>query len=158
MLGLSWFTITQASGGTRATTPASAAGGQPLHPEVALTQYSINGWRGLAHAHWLLLVTIILALALLVIQATHRAPPMPVTVSLLVMFLAGLSAIWLIVRVLIDPPGGRDAGGWLALICTLFLTWSAYKSVRMEGIAPEDEPADIPTVHLSDLPPSVDPQ
>lgn len=158
MLGLSWFTITQASGGTRAITPAAAGGGTPLHAHLYLTQYSINGWRGLVGAHWLLVVTIIAAFALLVMQATRRAPAVPVTISLLVMFLAGISTIWLLVRVAIDPPGGRDAGGWVALICALFLTWSAYKSVRLEGIAPEDEPAEIPTIPLDDLPPSGVPQ
>ncbi len=158
MLGMSWFTISQASGGTRSATPASAAGGQPLHPQVVFTQYSINGWRGLAHAHWLLVVTILMAFGLLLLQLTRRSPAVPVTVSLFVMFLAGLSAVWLIVRVGIDPPGGRDAGGWVALICTLLLTFSAFKSLQLEGIASEDEPEEIPTVPLADLPPSAQPQ
>ena len=143
MVGLSWFSFQRASGG--------------LGPRDYVT-FSVDGWHGLAHAHWLLLVTVIAALTLLVIQATRRAPPLPVTVSLLVMLLGGLSAIWLVVRVVIDPPGGRDAGGWLALICALAVTGSGWKSLRMEGIAAQDEPSQIPTVPLSELPPTIDPQ
>ena len=113
---------------------------------------SEDGWHGLGAAHWLLVVTILAAFALLASQAGRRAPAVPVTLSFLVTLLAGLSTIWLIVRVVIDPPGGRNAGGWLALISATVLTWSGYKSMRMEGIAPEDEP-DLPTVDLADLPP-----
>jgi hypothetical protein len=139
MVGVSWFTFERASGG--------------LGPKYYVA-YSEDGWHGLAHAHWLLLVTIVLALALLFFQATRRSPAVPVTISLFVMLLAGLSTLWLFIRVVIDPPGGRDAGGWLALICAMVLTWSGYKSVRMEGIASEDEPSEIPTVQPGDLPPA----
>jgi hypothetical protein len=157
MLGPSWFTLSQQSGGTRATTPASAGAGQAIHPTIATINYSINGWRGLVHAHWLLLITILLGFALLVAQATRRAPGVPVSIAVFVTILAGASAIWLFVRVAIDPPGGRNLGGWLALICSTALTGSAWKSLRTEGIAPEDERHDIPTVRLGDLPPSADP-
>jgi hypothetical protein len=156
MLAMSWFTLTQASGGTRTTTPPPAGGGTALHPQVVFTQYSINGWRGLGGAHWLLLITALAGFALLVLQATRRGPAVPVTIGLLLMFLAAVCAIWVLVRVAIDPPGGRDAGGWVAFLFALLLTWSAYKSVRMEGIASEDEPTEIPTIPLDDLPPSAE--
>lgn len=157
MVGVSWFTLSQQSGGTRSTAPASAGSGQAIHPTVETINYNIDGWRGLAHAHWLLVATIAVALALLVLQATRRAPSMPVTIAVFVTLLGGVSTIWLIVRVVIDPPGGRDLGGWLGLICAIALTWSGYKSLRTEGIAPEDEPRDIPTLHPADLPPSANP-
>jgi hypothetical protein len=131
LLGFSWFTFLRASGGRG--------------PKYYVS-YSEDGWNGLAHAHWLILVTILLALALLAFQATRPAPAVPVTLSLFLMFVAGLSALWLVVRVPFDPPGGRDLGGWLALVSAAVLTWAAYRSVRMEGIAPEDAPREIPTV------------
>lgn len=153
MLALSWFTLAQQSGGTRATTP-SVGGEQAIHPTIATINYTINGWRGLTHAHWLIVATIVVAFALLIAQATRRAPAVPATLSVFVTLLALASTIWLFVRVVVDPPGGRDMGGWLALICALVLTWSGWKSLRTEGIAPEDAPSDIPVVHLADLPPS----
>jgi hypothetical protein len=135
LVGLSWFSFTRFSGG---------AG--PKFP-VLLSE---NGWRALSHAHWLLLVTILVAFGLLFCQAARPAAPIPVTFSLLVMVLGGLSTIWLIVRVVIDPPAfvGHDFGGWLALVSAVVLTWAGYKSIRMEGIAPEDAPQEIPTVGL----------
>jgi hypothetical protein len=139
MLALSWFTFERASGGP----------GRKYY-----TRYSENGWDGLPNAHWLLLLTIVVAFALFAVQAGRRSPAVPVTLSFLVAVLAAASTIWLIVRVAIDPPGGREVGGWLALICAAVLTWSGYKSLRMEGVAPEDEPSEIPTIRVSDLPPT----
>jgi hypothetical protein len=158
MVGVSWFTFDLPSGGTRATTPAAAGGGAPIHPLQTPVQVSKDGWNGAAHLHWLLLVTILVAFGLVVVQAGRRAPAVPATFSFLVILLGGLSVIWLIVRVVIDPAGGRELGGWLALISALVLTWGGYRSLRMEGIAPQDAPGDIPTVALADLPPSAEPQ
>lgn len=133
LVGLSWFTFLRASGG--------------LGPKDYVS-YSEDGWNGLSNAHWLLLVTLLTAWALFFNQAMRRAPAVPLTFSLFVMFLGGLSTLWLLVRVVIDPPGGRDFGGWLALISAAVLTWGGYKSVRLEGIAPEDGPREIPVVSL----------
>ena len=135
LVGLSWFSFSRFSGGLGPKFPV------PL---------SENGWRALAHAHWLLLATILVSFGLVFFQAARPAPPIPVTFSLLVMVLGGLSTIWLIIRVVIDPPTfvSHDFGGWLALISAAVLTWAGYKSMRMEGIAPEDAPQDIPTVGL----------
>src|SRR5436305_9464431 len=100
MFFLTWFTVTRTSGG-------------------AGTKYFINdtvdGWHGATHLRWLLLLTIVMTLMLFTFQATRRAPVLPATFSLFVMLLAGASTIWLIFRVLIDPPAGRNLGGWVAL-------------------------------------------
>jgi hypothetical protein len=136
LVGLSWFTLHPVSGG--------------LGPKDLATT-SEDGWHGLAHAHWVLLLTILVAFALFFFQAMRRAPAVPVTLSLAVMFLGGLSTLWLIVRVPIDPPGGRDFGGWLGLISAAVLTWAAYKSVRLEGIAAEDGPGEIETVTAGEI-------
>lgn len=131
LVGFSWFTFLRASGGQG--------------PRYYVS-YSEDGWTGLSHARWLILVTILLAFGLLVWQAARPAPAVPVTLSLFLMLLAGLSTLWLLVRVPIDPPGGRDFGGWLGLVSAAVLTWAGYRSVRMEGIAPEDGPRQIPTL------------
>lgn len=128
---------------------------------------TVDGWHGVSHLRWLLLVTVIAALALFLLQATRRAPALPSTFSLLVTLLGGASAAWLIFRVAIDPPGGRLAGGWVGLVAAAALTWGAFRSLKMEGISPTDAPAHIPTVRLAppeapppppsaDSPPSAD--
>ena len=138
MVGLSWFTL-----------PPRASGG--VGPKYYVVGNSVDGWNGLSHAHWLLLVTILAAFGLVLVQAARPAPPIPVTFSLVVMVLGGLSTIWLLVRVVLDPPAGRNFGGWLGLISAAVLTWAGYESVRVEGIAPQDTPQDIPTVSLSEV-------
>jgi hypothetical protein len=138
MLFLSWFTF-----------PPRASGG--VGPKYYVVGNSEDGWHGLAHAHWLLLATILAAFALVLFQASRPAPPVPVTFSLLVMVLAALSTVWLVVRVVLDPPAGRNFGGWFGLISAVVLTWAGYASVRVEGIAPEDMPQEIPTVTLDEV-------
>jgi hypothetical protein len=138
MLLFTWFTF-----------PIRPSGG--LGPKYYVVGHSEDGWHGLAHAHWLLAVTILAALGLVLFQAARPAPPVPVTFSLLVMLLGGLSTVWLVVGVLLDPPAGRNFGGWLGLVSAAVLTWAGYESVRIEGIAPQDIPHNIPTVGLAEL-------
>jgi hypothetical protein len=128
LFGISWFTFTSASG-----------------------NQSVNGWHGMAHGHWLLLITIIAGLALFLLQAARPTPTIPVTMSVVVFILGLLSTIWLVVRVVLDPPGGRDAGGWVALVSAVVLTWAAWRSLSTEGIAPEDAPAEIPVLSEADI-------
>src|SRR5947209_13556312 len=87
MFGVSWYTFTALPGGTRATTPPPAGGGVAAHPFLVRVPISKNGWNGANHLHWLLLVTIIAALALFVTQAARRSPAIPVTLSLFVLLL-----------------------------------------------------------------------
>jgi hypothetical protein len=134
LFAMNWYTLTLTSGGL---------GRKFLVPKA------INGWNGVSHLRWLLLVTVLASLALFLLQATRRAPALPVTFSLFVTLLGGLSVVWLLVRVVIDPPAGRNAGGWIGLIAAAVLTWGAYRSLRMEGISPTDAPAHIPTVQLA---------
>jgi hypothetical protein len=133
MLLLPWYELTQASGG---------AG-----PKYYIT-VSVDGWNGLHNARWLLLVTSLLGLAAFVTQATRRAPAVPVTLCLFASLLGGLSGLWLIYRVLINPPGGREIGGWIGLIAACAIAYGGFESLRMEGIAPSDAPAEIPTIAL----------
>ncbi|HEX4279930.1 MAG TPA: hypothetical protein VHZ27_04135, partial [Solirubrobacteraceae bacterium] len=65
---------------------------------------SLTGWQALTDLRWLLLVTIVAAVGLVFIQATRRAPALPVTMSLVVMLLGIVTVVALIIRVLIDPP------------------------------------------------------
>src|SRR5437763_4946893 len=75
--------------------------------------HTVNGWNGLHSFRWLAVVTLVLAGALLFFQATRRPPAIPVTISVFVAIFGGLTSAWLILRVGIDPPGPRKAGGWV---------------------------------------------
>lgn len=113
-------------------------------------QTSWNGWNGLAHLHWLLVVTIAAALALTYFQAARRQPALPITLSVIVTVLGGLSALALIYRVLINTPAStldQRAGAYLGLVAAIGIAYGGYKSMREEE---GSDPAvlDIETVRL----------
>src|SRR5438067_7331872 len=83
MVLLPWYGLTRASGGTG-----------PAY----FVSYSVDGWNGLTHGHWLMLLTIIVAFALVFFQGTRQGPAVPVTLSLFVTILGVLTALWLIYR------------------------------------------------------------
>ena len=112
-----------------------------------------DAWTSLSTARWVLLITIVTSLALLYLQATRSSPALPATFSLFVAVLGGLSALVLIYRVLINVPGpndvvSRDVGAYIGLLASIVIAGAGYRSLREEGIAPQDAPQDIPTVHL----------
>ena len=133
MFALSWFTGRPAGAGS--------SSGQST---------SLDGWQGLTHLRWLVLLTIVLALALVWLQATRRRPALPVTLSLFAMLLGGVTVLALLYRVVVDPPDGLsvEAGAYLGLAAAVAITYGGYKSLRTEGIAPADAPAQIETVRL----------
>jgi FtsH-binding integral membrane protein len=115
---------------------------------------TFNGWDGLEHLRWLLLVTILVALALTFFQAAREGPAIPITLSVILTVLAGLSTVALIIRVLIKTPGhmlDQRAGAYLGLAATIGITYGAFKSMREEG---GTDPAvlDIETIRLQNGP------
>ena len=107
---------------------------------------SVTGWQALTDLRWLLVVTIVAAVALVLTQATRPAPALPVTMSLVVMLLGIVSVVVLIYRVLISPPPHQEAAAYLGLLSALGIAFGGYFSLREEGIARRDEPRDIPIV------------
>ena len=107
---------------------------------------SHTGWQALTDLRWLLLVTIVAAVALVVVQASHRAPALPVTMSLVVMLLGIVTVLALIYRVVINPPPHQEVGAWLGLLSALGIMAGGYLSLRQEGVARRDERRDIPIV------------
>jgi hypothetical protein len=112
---------------------------------------SHDAWNSLSTTRWLMLLTIVAALALVYLQATRPAPALPATFSLFVALLGGLTSLVLIYRVLINVPGpndvvSRDVGGFIGLLASIVIAGAGYRSLREEGIAPQDAPKDIPTV------------
>ena len=66
--------------------PSSWSGGSGTAQRTA-DGGSLTGWQALTDLRWLLLVTIVAAVALVFAQVTRRAPAIPVTMSLIVMLL-----------------------------------------------------------------------
>jgi CDP-diglyceride synthetase len=108
--------------------------------------HSQTGWQALTVLRWLILVTIICALALTITQITRRAPAIPVTLSVIVTVLGLITVLALIFRVLIDAPAHQQAAAYLGLLSALGLAYGACLSLRQEGIAREDGPPEIPVI------------
>jgi hypothetical protein len=133
LLLMPWYTLILVSG--------------PPGPKYFSTR-SVDGWHGLTHARWLVLVTILAALAVMLLQARQRAPALPIALTVFAVPLALLTLVWLIVRFWISPPGGRGIGGWIGLLSTAAILYGGCRSIRLEGIAAGDAPTEIPTVRV----------
>ena len=44
--------------------------------------------------------------------------------------------------------GVSTSGAYIGLLASIVISGAGYRSLREEGIAPQDAPTDIPTVHL----------
>ncbi|HTX10920.1 MAG TPA: hypothetical protein VME22_20015 [Solirubrobacteraceae bacterium] len=108
--------------------------------------HSLTGWQALTDVRWLLIVTIVCALALTITQATRRSPAVPATLSVIVTVLGLITVLALIYRVLIDPLSHEQAGAYLGLLSALVLAYGGYESLRQEGIATRDAPLEIPVI------------
>jgi hypothetical protein len=114
---------------------------------------SVNGWNGLSHLRWLILLTVVCGLALVYFQTTRRAPAVPVSFSVIAFVFGLLSSLALIYRVLINQPGPDSlieskGGAFVGLVSALVLTWGAYLSMRQEGTLERDGPGEIEVVRL----------
>jgi hypothetical protein len=131
MLLLPWYGLTRVSGG--------------IGPNYFVS-YSVDGWNGLTHGHWIMLVTIISALALVYFQGTRPAPAVPVTLSLFVTIVGLVAGLWLIYRDFISAAGSLKLGAFIGLASVCAIAVGGWESQHAEGIAARDAPAEIPTV------------
>jgi hypothetical protein len=115
---------------------------------------SRTAWQTLTVWRWLALVTILTAFALAYFQAARRAPAVPAVLSTVLNVLALINAVWLAVDVIVIQPAHERLTAVLGLLAAGGLLYGAYRSLRQEGIAPRDQPADIPTVNTSRKVPS----
>jgi hypothetical protein len=141
----------------------------------ALPNVSYDAWDAFSVIDLILLLTVIVALALVVTQATRRSPAIPVSLSVVTTTLAGLSVLLIVFR-LIDPPSivdvpavldahldrTLDIGIYLGLVAALGILYGGYRSMRVEGLAPRDARSEIETIKLGGAsgptpPPSVGP-
>jgi hypothetical protein len=138
MLALPWYGVK----GQLAPTAASLG-----------RQTSWDGWTGLSHLRWLVLVTVLVSFALVAVQASRRAPALPVTVSVTVTVLGLVTTLALVYRVVINTPGAaslveRKAGGFVGIAAAIAVFYGGYASMREEGLSERDARTDIETVEL----------
>lgn len=114
---------------------------------------SVNGWNGLTINHWLMLATILMALALFLFQGLSPGPALPASLSVLATVLGIITSLVLIDRVLIDTPFSSPLietkfGAYLGLLSALGLTYGAARSLREEDRPDPARNASIPVVKL----------
>jgi hypothetical protein len=124
----------------------------PFAPTLAKglhARTSWTGWQGLTYVRWLLLVTALGAVALAYFQAVERAPAIPVTLSVIVTVLGGLSTLALIARVIDTPGNGLDqrVGVYLGLVAAIGIAYGGFRSLREESGA-DPRALEIETVTL----------
>lgn len=111
----------------------------------------ISGWHALTVLRWLLLLAGITGIGLALAQARLRAPAIPVVFAVLLTVFGLITTIALIVRVLLDQPGGSlstAAGGYVGLAAAAGLLAAGLMSLRQEGILDGDGPGEIPTLSI----------
>jgi hypothetical protein len=105
---------------------------------------SWTGWEGHTVLRWLMLLTIIAALALAFLTATQRTVALPVTMAVIVTALAALLTVLLAYRVIVNEPHGPnelidvEIGAWLGLLSSALITYGGYLSMRDEGTSLSD--------------------
>lgn len=94
-----------------------------------------TGWEGLTGLRWLVLVTVLVALAAVIMHAARPSRQMVAGVRLALLVLGSLSAVALVVRVLIDLPSpdrvvDQKVGAVLGMLAALAVVLGASDAVR----------------------------
>ena len=113
----------------------------------------IVGWDALTGLRWLVLVTGLCGIGVVLAQAWFRAPAVPVCLTVALVLLGIVCTVALINRVVISEPGGysdvtQRQGAFVGLFSAMVLLAGAYRSLRLDGILPEDGPGEIETLRL----------
>jgi uncharacterized membrane protein YhaH (DUF805 family) len=103
-----------------------------------------NAWEWFTWIDLLMLLTVIVALAVVVIRLSDAVFEPPVSLNAVVAVLGGLSVLFILYRI-IDPPGasesfggvsvdvGRQIGVFLGLIAAAGITYGGYRAMQEEG-------------------------
>jgi hypothetical protein len=111
--------------------------------QAAGVDASVNGWDSHTVLRWLMLLTIVAALALAFLTATQRTVALPVTMAVIVSALAALLTVLLAYRVILNEPGPNSLvdvkiGAWLGLLASATILYGGYLSMRDEGTSLDD--------------------
>ena len=121
----------------------TATGSVPGGPTVAISS-SANAWHSLSDTRWLLLATILAALALVVAAAGQRELPTPIAPSAVLAALAGVTAACVLYRILDHPHAsatfgsvsvtyGAQLGLYLGFLACLAVLYGAVVDLREGG-------------------------
>jgi hypothetical protein len=91
-----------------------------------------SGWTSLPTLRWLIIVTAVAALLLAFLQASRRAPALPVAMSVIVTPLGALTTLALIIR-LPTASGTPLVGAFLGLAASAGVALGGFWSLRQEG-------------------------
>lgn len=117
-----------------------------------------NAWQTLGAESWLMLVTALCGVLTLFLQSTRRAPALPICLTVVTTTLGVLTAVLVAFRVF-DVPSStsgitEQVGAFLGLVFAVSIPVGGYLSMRRDGIAAEDAPAEIETFALARSTPS----
>lgn len=104
----------------------------------------VDAWHSLTHTRWLLLLTILAALLAAGAQASWREPSLPVPASAIVALCAGLSAIFVLYRIVYHPHAdvaygptslhyGAELGLYLGFLACLVIAYGAFEELLEAG-------------------------
>ncbi len=122
----------------------NASGTVPGGPTVTIAS-SANAWQSLSNTRWLLLATILAAVALVVAAAAQRELPTPIPPSAVVVALASVSAVFVLYRILDHPhvsatfgsvsvTYGAQLGLYLGFLACLAILYGAVVDLREAGV------------------------
>jgi hypothetical protein len=105
---------------------------------------SKSGWDTFTNSRWIWLITIIVALAAVVLVATQRKLELPVQPGMIVAALGALSTILILYRIIHHPTAsasfgtfhasaGIKIGIWLGLIASAAITYGGYLAMQAEA-------------------------
>jgi hypothetical protein len=120
MFAVAWYGVDRIPGATATSSPAAT---------------SENAWTGLTVIRWLMLVTVLVALAAVGIHAGRPTRVTVARVRLALLALSTLTAAAVTFRVLLELPSSdrvadQKLGGVLGMIAALGIAFGAYEAVR----------------------------
>lgn len=100
-----------------------------------LGDFSVSGWHSLSVGRWVFLICALLAIGLAVAKANGQTLNLPITPSVLLAGLGGLSVLWIVLRILSHPADHLSVkfGIFVGLIGAALVTFGAYRSMQEGG-------------------------
>jgi hypothetical protein len=108
---------------------------------------SASGWQAFSLTDLLLMLTILVALAMVVVRGTGRAVSLPVSLPLVVAGLGGLMTLLVLYRIL-NQPGPNEfievkLPAFLGFLCVLAIAAGGWRSMRDESWEDAPVPTDV---------------
>jgi hypothetical protein len=112
------------------------------------------GFDALPTLRWLVVASSLSGVGTWWLQATRRAPALPVCATVVTWTLSAINGALIAGRVAVGRPASAAprAGAFVGLAFALALPAAAYRSMRRDGIRPEDGPERIETIALGAAP------